>query len=323
MVARNMSPGSRWIVLVAVAILAPIFSARSAAAAAAARAHAVSVEGVIDLHCHSGPDAVPRSVNDLELVRQARAAGLRAVVIKNHFTMTADRAQLAMEEVPGMEVFGGIVLNASVGGLNAEAVRRMIAMRGNRGKIVWLPTLDAANQVDFAKESRPFVAVVRAGKPVPELQEIFALIARHELVLATGHSSADESIVLLTAAREAGVKKMLVTHGLAEAIRGTPEKLRTLADLGALIECTWLTHVPGQGGAINVGRVVPVEEGVRIMRAIGFERVVISSDFGQQHNLPPPEGMRAFISALLANKVSPAEIDFIARRNPARLLGLE
>src|SRR5690242_13543796 len=99
---------------------------------------AISLAGVVDFHCHTAPDVVARSITDFELARLAKAAGLRAIVLKNHYTMTADRAQLVMREVPGIEVFGGIALNRSVGGLNAEAVRRMIAMDGHRGKVVWL-----------------------------------------------------------------------------------------------------------------------------------------------------------------------------------------
>lgn len=283
----------------------------------------VSLDGVIDIHCHSGPDTVSRSVNDLQLVRLARSAGLRAVVLKNHYTMTSDRAQLAMEEAPGVEVFGGIVLNLSVGGINPEAVRRMIGMTGSRGRIVWLPTIDAENQVNFGNEKRPSVAVLRDGKPVTALNDVFQLIARHNLVLATGHSSADESIAIVTAARAAGVTKIVVTHSLAEAIRATPDKLRTLAKLGAILECTWLTHSPGAGGAINVGRAMPVADGVQIMRAVGFEHFVVSSDYGQSNNPAPPEGMRSFLAALLEHGVTPGEIDTMARRNPARLLGLE
>jgi hypothetical protein len=298
-------------------------SALALLTSAAAAAPNVSLDGVSDVHCHSGPDIVARSVNDLQLVRLARMAGLRAVVLKNHYTMTSDRAQLAMEEVPGIEVFGGIVLNLSVGGINPEAVRRMIAMSGSRGKFVWLPTIDAENQVNFAQEKRTTVAVLRDGKPVAALSEVFALIARHDLVLATGHSAADESIVVITAARAAGVKKFVVTHALAEAVRATPDKLRTLAGLGAILECTWLTHSPGAGGAINVGRAMPVSEGVLIMRSVGFEHFVVSSDLGQANNPVPPEGLRSFLAALLAHGVTSAEIDTMARRNPARLLGLE
>ena len=230
---QNVGVSDRWLAALALAwLISPVFAA----------APNVSLDGVIDIHCHSGPDTVARSVNDLQLVRLARMAGLRAVVLKNHYTMTSDRAQLAMEEAPGIEVFGGIVLNLSVGGINPEAVRRMIAMTGSRGRFVWLPTVDAENQVHFGNENRSSVAVLRDGKLVPALHDVFGLIARHNLVLATGHSSADESIAIITAARAAGVTKIVVTHALAEAIRATPDKLQTLAGLGAILECTWLTH---------------------------------------------------------------------------------
>jgi hypothetical protein len=292
------------------------------AAPGGAPAAGPSLRGAIDLHCHSGPDTLPRALNDLQLVRQARDAGMRALVLKNHFTATADRAQLAMEEVGGIEVFGGIVLNRAVGGINAEAVRRMAEMEGRRGRIVWLPTLDAENQVRFAGDRRAGVAVVRDGRPVPELHEVFIVIAQHDLVLATGHSSAEESLVLVAAARQAGVKRLLVTHVLAEAIRATPDLLRRMAELGALLECTWLTHSPGTGGAINVGKPVPVAEAVRVIRSLGAEHVVISSDLGQRGNPPHPEGLRAFVSALQGEGVTAQEIDLVLRRNPARLLGL-
>ena len=102
-----------------------------------------ALAGVIDFHVHSGPDSRPRSVSDLEIARIAKRAGMRGLVFKNHFTMTADRAWLAMQEVDGIEIFGGVALNHAVGGLNAEAVRQLVAFSGERGKVVWLPTFDA------------------------------------------------------------------------------------------------------------------------------------------------------------------------------------
>src|SRR5258706_15670967 len=113
---------------------------------AAQPAAETSLAGAIDFHCHSAPDTVARSINSFEVVRQARAAGLRGVVLKNHFVSTAAVAQLAMQEIGGIEVFGGIVLNRSNGGLNPEAVRKIAPGDGRRGKIVWLPTFDAENQ---------------------------------------------------------------------------------------------------------------------------------------------------------------------------------
>lgn len=273
--------------------------------------------GVIDFHCHTGPDVVARSINDLELARLARDAGLRGIVLKNHQTMTADRAQLAMQEVPGIEVFGGVVLNRSVGGINAEVVRRMLLMDGHRGRIVWLPTVDAQFQAATAGEERPFVAVVRDGKPVPELAEVFALIAANDLVLATGHSSIPESLVLVAAARNAGVHRIVITHAMAPPLNASMDDMHQLARLGAVIECTWLHHLG------DTPESLALEKYAQAIRAIGAEHFLVSSDLGQAGNPLHPDGMRAFIDGLTAAGLTANEIDLIARRNPARLLGLE
>lgn len=307
----------------AAALLGALLACAPAAAGATA---ADLLRGAIDLHCHSGPDALPRSVNDIELARAARAAGLRALVIKNHYTGTADRAQLAQFAVGGgIEIFGGIVLNRAVGGLNAEAVRRMATMDGRRGKIVWLPTFDAENAVRSAGESRPSVALVAGGKPVPALAEVFAAIAEHGLVLATGHASAEEALVLVAAARAAGIRHVLVTHALFPAVRATDDHLVALAKLGAWLEFAWLMHAPPAAGpgAAAAAPMVPLERCVAAIRAVGPAHAVLSSDFGQAVNRPPPEGLQAFLAALLAAGIPAADLDTMVRRNPAHLLGLE
>ncbi len=284
------------------------------------------LDGVIDFHCHSGPDVLGRLINDFELVRQAKAAGMRAIVLKNHYTMTADRAQLAMQEIGGIEVFGGITLNLSVGGLNAEAVRKMIQMDGRRGRIVWLPTYDGEAQVRQSGENRPFVSVVKDGNPVPQMAEIFGLIARHNLIFATGHSAAAESLILIDAAKKLGITKIVVTHALSVPGGATDEQIKQMADMGAIIECTWLGQLsaaqiqPARGAP---QRRVTVAEYARVIRLIGAEHVLISSDMGQMRNPPHVQAMRAFILALKNEGLSKEQIDLVARKNPAKLLGLD
>lgn len=284
------------------------------------------LRGVIDFHCHSGPDVSPRSVTDLELARLARKAGLRGIVLKNHHMPTADRAELARREVDGLEVFGGVVLNRAVGGINPEAVRRMAQVEGRRGRVVWLPTFDAENHVRHAKEDRPSVPVVRDGRPVRELEEVLRLAAENGLVLATGHSSADESLVLLAAARKAGVKQLLVTHAMADPINATEAQLKEMARLGAVIECAYLTHIAGDGAPAPSARTlkrVSIAEYARAIKAVGASHFLLSSDLGQAGNPVHPDGLRAFIAGLRAEGVSEGDLDLMTRVNPARLLGLE
>lgn len=297
----------------------------SAATVTERTASPTDLSGVIDFHCHSAPDSVARSISSFEVVRQARAAGMRGVVLKNHFVSTAAVAQLAMQELGGVEVFGGIVLNGAAGGINPEAVRRMAQVDGHRGKVVWLPTFDAENQIRYAKENRAFVPVAKDGALVPALAEVFKVAAEFDLVLATGHSSPAESLLVLKAAKQAGVRRLLVTHVLTEPTRATLEQMKEMAALGAVMECTWLAHLGGaswQTPGLGALKGVPIAECVNAIKAVGAEHFIITSDLGQPNNAVHTVGMRAFIDVLKQGGVTEREIDLVTRRNPAQLLGL-
>src|SRR5229473_3712511 len=155
---------------------------------------AQTLSGVVDIHVHSDPDSVPRSIDAIDAAKLARTRGMRALLLKNHYESTASLAYLVRKEVPGIELFGGIALNRTVGGINSAAVEHMTQVKGGWGRVVWMPTFDAENQVKYSKESRPFVSVSKAGQLLPEVREVLALIAKHKLTLATGHSSSQEGI---------------------------------------------------------------------------------------------------------------------------------
>ncbi|HEX3728962.1 MAG TPA: DUF6282 family protein, partial [Opitutaceae bacterium] len=271
--------------------------------------------GVIDFHAHSAPDVTGRSVDSFGVIRNAKAAGMRAVVLKNHYFPTAAIAQLAMMEVSGVEVYGGVVLNRSNGGINPEAVRKMVEVEGHRGRVVWCPTFDAENQVKFEHSNRPFVAVVRDGKPVPAMAELFKVIADHDLIFATGHSAPSESIILLGAAREAGVKRLLVTHVLSSSTRATIGQMRQMVALGANLEVVYLAHLGSNP--------LPIAVCAQAIRTVGAEHFIMSSDLGQPGNPVHTEGLREFIYKLKAEGLTDREIELITRKNPARLLGLD
>ena len=187
-------------------------------AAAAARAQ---LTGVVDIHCHTDPDSVPRSIDAIDLARLAKQAGMRGLVLKNHYESTASLAYVVRKIVPGLEIFGGIDLNRSVGGVNPAAIERMVLVKGGYGRVIWLPTFDAENQVRFSKEQRPFVPVTRNGELLPEVRAVIALAARHGLTLETGHSSAAEALLVIREARKAGVKNVVVTHAMLAPIHMT------------------------------------------------------------------------------------------------------
>lgn len=282
------------------------------------------LRGVIDFHVHSGPDSFTRSLTDLEVARLARDRGMRALVMKNHFTMTADRAWLA-ERLTGMRCYGGIVLNRSVGGLNLEAVRRMVTFTGNRGRVVWLPTFDAENHVRRFQEDRPFVSVVKQGQPVAEVLALFELIARHELVLETGHSSAEECLILIRAARAAGVERILVTHAMADPVSMSIDQLRQAAALGAKLECVWLSNLQGPRShlaSMRHWKHVTTQDYAQAIGQVGAEHFVLASDLGQYLNPVHTDGMKAFLIGLRKAGLNERQIDQMAKQNPAALLGL-
>ena len=129
-----------------------------------ARAQTKPLEGVIDIHVHTAPDSVARSIDAVDLARLAQSRGMRAVVLKNHYEPTASVAYLVQKAVPGIQVFGGIDLNLSVGGMNPIAVEKMALTTGHLGKLVWMATYDTRAQVMKSGERRPFVAVSRDGE---------------------------------------------------------------------------------------------------------------------------------------------------------------
>lgn len=271
--------------------------------------------GTIDIHVHSYPDDRPRSISAIEVAKLARARGMRAIVLKNHYVSTAGLAHTVREVVPGVEVFGGIDLNLTVGGINPAAVEHMTRVSGGWGRVVWMPTFDAENQVRYSKETRPFASVSRGGELLPDVKQVLALIATHGLVLATGHSSAEEVLMLLREGRRLGVRGMVVTHAANPPILMTIPQMQEAARLGAFIE-----FVGGSLAAADAA--VRMSRYADAIRAIGPDSCILSSDLGQQGNALPPDGFAAFLLALRARGFSERDVDRMSKENPARLLNL-
>src|SRR5215467_11949286 len=201
---------------------------------AALPALAQSLTGVIDIHVHADPDSLPRSIDAIDLAKLAKQRGMRGLVLKNHYEATASLAWLVRKEVPGIEIFGGIDLNLTVGGINPAAVERMTMVKGGLGRVVWMPTYDAENQVRYSKENRPFVAVAKDGQLLPATKEVIAAAARHNLTLETGHSSPEECLMILREAQRQGVRHRVVTHALTPPVRMNVEQMREAARFGQL-----------------------------------------------------------------------------------------
>lgn len=282
----------------------------------------MEIDGAIDLHVHSAPDVYERSVDDLELVREAEARGMRGILLKSHHTLTADRATLASRHV-GIDVFGGIALNHSVGGLNPVAVETAIRFGA---KQVWMPTLHAANCLETAeaemfraevRKGRPGLRVVDGkGRPLPQVMSILEQIRDADIVLGTGHLAPDESLALLAAAKQMGITRMLVTHPLMQFTRFDLDRMKLAASLGALLEFDYLSCSPKWPGAVSP------RQTAQAVAAVGSEHCVIGTDGGQPYNPHPPQMLSDFADALLAEQLTEAQVRRMMCTNPAHLLGL-
>lgn len=275
-------------------------------------ASAQTLQGAIDMHAHGDPDGTARKIDVIDLVKLAKSAGMRAIVLKNHYEPTASLAYVVSKIVPGIEVFGGISLDLTVGGVNPAAVEWMTKVKGGHGRVVWLPTFDSESQVKLSRESRPFAPVMRDGKLTPEVLQVIGLSARHNLVLETGHSAPRESLIIIAEAKRQGVQHVLVTHAMTNP--GGPLSLAEMqeaARLGAYLELVYSPFTDAN-----------LKEEADAIRTIGAKSFVLSSDLGQPQNPLHTDGLLAMYKGLMAQGVSAADIDTMAKKNPAMLLGL-
>jgi hypothetical protein len=273
------------------------------------------LNGAIDIHVHSSPDNVERSVDGIEAAVLAHAHGMRAVVLKNHYDPTAGLAYMVRKQVAGLEVFGGVDLNLTVGGMNPAAVEHMTKVSGGYGRLVWMSTFDAENQVRYSKENRPFVRVSSSGALLPETKAVIGVIAKHGLVLATGHVSAEEGLMLLGEARRQGVQHMVVTHAINPPISMSVPQMQQAAKEGAFIEFAG-------GSMLGPTAAARVDTFADAIRKVGPQFCILSSDLGQKGNPLPADGFAAFISALRARGFTEQDLDRMSKQNPAVLLGL-
>ena len=272
--------------------------------------------GAIDIHVHSSPDNVERSVDGLEAAVMARAHGMRAIVLKNHYDPTAGLAYMVRKQVGGVDVFGGIDLNLPVGGMNPAAVEHLTQVSGSYGRLVWMSTFDAENQVRYSNQDRPFVSVSKNGGLLQATKDVIAVIAKHGLVLATGHVSSVEGLMLLREGRRQGVRHMVVTHAMNAPILMTVPQMQEAASLGAFIEFV--------GGSMRLpGAPATVQRYADAIRTIGPQFCILASDLGQKGNPLPADGFAEFIDALHERGFTDVELDRMTKQNPATLLGLQ
>jgi hypothetical protein len=281
------------------------------------------VAGAYDTHVHVAPDVMDRRIDDLDLARRCLDVGLAGFVLKSHYVTTAERASVVRKAVPGIDALGAITLNGAMGGMNPAAVE----IAGRLGaRTVWMPTVDSRNQRTNTASDLPgakpamwgaLQADLHAQGIVPDIvdvvdtdgvvlesvRQVLRVIARHDMVLATGHLAAAEIVAVVQAAKDEGVRRVVVTHPEFTSQRLPVEDQRRLAELGALLERCFTTPHTGK---------VAWEELFANIRAVGPAHSILSSDLGQPFNPPVEDGLALFADKLLEAGFSKDDVHTMA-----------
>jgi hypothetical protein len=269
------------------------------------------LEGAVDLHVHSSPDIDPRRYNDIELAQEAARAGMGALLIKSHQFSTVERAALVSKIVTDIDVYGGIVLNETVGGFNPTAVEVALRLGARQ---VWMPTRSARNHRRAHGEEAGLTALDETRRLRQEIERILELLAGTSCLLGTGHLSAEEASAVIERAHELNVR-VLVTHPEWHVTFYPVDLQRRLASFGNVwFERCFVstTHRCGY---------TPMSTIEDAIASVGVSTTVIATDLGQPDTPPPAAGFRMFAERLRGSGFSVDHIRSMMRDNPRMLLG--
>ena len=304
-------------------------AANDAANDARADEIAALLVGAVDLHCHSGPAAMPRVLDHHEAMMDCAAAGFRALLYKDHYYLGVAHAIILEKLVPGtgVSLFSGLALNNAHGGINPHAVDHAASLGA---KIIWMPTLSAENHIaqssgqakSFPKTKRkmlapiPLSALDASGAVSDASKACLDIIAEADIILAGGHLPASELHLLFDEAKRRGVKKMLVNHP-TYVVGCDDEDIRSLVAAGAYMEHSICMFADGKSKKFDASELA------RLIDLAGVDRTVLSSDLGLLDNPRPVEGFRQIVRMLLDLQFSAADIRRLISINAAGLLNLD
>lgn len=285
--------------------------------------------GAVDLHCHSGPAAMPRTLDHHEALMDCAAARFRALVYKDHFYLGTAHAILLEKLFPetGVRLFSGIALNNASGGINPHAVDHAAKLGA---KIVWMPTLSAENHIaqasgqaqTFPKTTKKMLdpiglsALDANGKLSDASKQVLDLIAEADIILAGGHLPASELIILFEEAGRRGVKKMIVNHP-TYIVGCTDDDIRDLVKLGAYMEHSICMFVEGRSKKYGPDKLA------HLIEVAGVARTLLCSDLGLVGSPRPVDGYREIVSTMLDLQMPASDIRKLISSNAAGLLNLD
>lgn len=283
----------------------------------------VSMKGVCDMHVHTNPDLRLRAYDDFELADAALRVGAKAIVIKSHLGFTVNRAYLTNRYVErtygkdtGFTMYGGVVMNKVIGGVNPEAVEKGLKLGA---KVIWLPTQSAKRHLEkMGQDPAKGIELVRDGKVIPELEEVFRMVRDYNAVLATAHVSPEEAFTVVEAARNAGVEKIVITHPEWWVVdMSIEDQVRLVRDYDVILERCYAQNMGGGKYKSNL------PDNLELIQTVGYEHVMVDTDGGQTENPHWELALEEYMQYLADHGIPMEHIDYMTKTIPYRLLGIE
>ncbi len=288
------------------------------------------LKGAIDLHCHSGPSVMPRYFDHYEAMQEASEAGVRALLIKDHYYSATPVTAVLNKHFSHLKVtlLSGVPLNNQSGGLNIYAVEHGIALGA---KLVWMPTFASKNHIAHHKadadfkfpksekamlQPKPLTVVDDHGKLLPEVLPILDMVAEHDVVLSSGHLHISEIWPLFDEAKRRGVKRLLCNHP-TYVVDATLEDISRLAGMGVYVE-----HSMCMFAENSKFRFYQPDKLQAMIQAGTVDRTILGSDLGQVGNPRLVDGFLNVIEICLDLGYSEADVRKMVSTNAADLVGL-
>jgi hypothetical protein len=288
--------------------------------------------GAIDLHCHSGPSVMPRYFDHYEAMQEASAAGIRALLIKDHYYSATPVTEMLNKHFKHLKVtlLSGVPLNNQTGGLNLYAVEHGIKLGA---KLVWMPTFTSRNHIEHHKQDAQFVdkfpqakkkmldptpltVLDASGKLLPEVGPILDMIAANDVVLSGGHLHISEIFPLFEDAKKRGVKRLLVNHP-TYVVDASLADIRELVAMGAYVE-----HSMCMFAEDSKFKFYEPQELKGMIEAGTVDRTILGSDLGQVGNPRLVDGFRNVAELCLDLGYTEAQVRKMISSNAAALMGI-
>lgn len=289
------------------------------------------VRGALDMDVHGDPDVsgphsgqAPRGFDVLEIARRAKELEMRGFVLKQHYDQSAALAYIARAEVPGVEVYGGVVQNLIIGGLNPASVYHLAEVKGGYGRIVWFPTFDS--EVNAKQRSKgaptPFVQVLSGGQLTQSAKDVIAAVkaartrdSRAELVLETGYVTPEEALAILHEAHQQGLQHLVVSHAATGTSTLSIAQMKEAIGLGAYLEFAGVS-------VLGAKPEKQPSDYAAMIRSAGVDHVIMGSDFGQADRPSPPDGLALYAGLMRKQGFTEEELHRMMAENPASAMGL-